>query len=243
MNNLRNAFPEKTYKELELIMKAFYQNFSEFLIETLKLLTLSSDEGAKFIRLNENSLKEVNQMARDGKSVVVLSGHNFNWEYCSLLPPILLHQNIVAYKPLRSNFWEKIIKSMREQHGAIALDYKMMYLKVRRLQQQGKPTTCWLGLDQRPRGKNQSILTVNFLNQSTRFLKDIDMITRKMGSHIYFQEMRKTGQWQYEVTLRLITDKAEEVEEGYILAKYAECLENLIHENPANWLWSHKRWK
>ena len=241
--NLERSFPEKCEEEIRSIIKEFYKYFSAFLVETLKLLTLSLEEGEKHIRLNPKSLEEVNQKAREGKSIVVLSGHNFNWEYWSLFPPQLSHKMLVAYKPLKNNFWQKVIKNMRERHGAIVLNYKMMYLKVIRLQKEGIPTICWLGLDQRPRSKKQSILNVNFLNQPTTFLKNIDSMTRKMGSHIYFQEMRKVAKWQYEVNFRLITDRSQEEQEGYILSKYVEYLEELIHKNPANWLWSHKRWK
>ena len=43
--------------------------------------------------------------------------------------------------------------------------------------------------------------------------------------------------------LRLITDKPQQEEPGFICTRYTELLEVTIRRAPAFWLWSHRRWK
>lgn len=42
--NLQNSFPDKNSSELKKIMKSFYINFSDYVIETLKSFTISKTE-------------------------------------------------------------------------------------------------------------------------------------------------------------------------------------------------------
>ena len=42
--NLSTAFPEKTTQEIERIERQFYHWFCDYLVETIKLMTISSEE-------------------------------------------------------------------------------------------------------------------------------------------------------------------------------------------------------
>src|SRR3546814_11638830 len=41
--NLRNAFPEKSEKELKSIEAQYYRNLADIMLETIKMLTISHD--------------------------------------------------------------------------------------------------------------------------------------------------------------------------------------------------------
>src|SRR5687768_10201280 len=42
LENLRQAFPEKTDKERRLLARKYYRNLTDMMVETIKLLTMSS---------------------------------------------------------------------------------------------------------------------------------------------------------------------------------------------------------
>ena len=240
--NLQNAFPDKEKEQIDLIKKEFYKNFSQFLVETLKLFTLPTHSSQHYIRLDPKSLEEVNQKAKEGKSIVVLSGHNFNWELCSLLPPKLKLKSLLAYKPLKNPFWNDLIVDIRQKNGATVFEYQWMYMNALRYQNKGINTICWMGMDQRPRRRRDAI-EAKFLNQDTLFYKDTERVCRKIADYVYFQRIRKKGKFNYEVEYNLLSKEPASEPEGAILNAYITSLELLIHEDPANWLWSHKRWK
>ena len=53
----------------------------------------------------------------------------------------------------------------------------------------------------------------------------------------------KVKRGYYELTFTLISDTPKEEANGDIITKSALLLEKEIKNNPAYWLWSHKRWK
>lgn len=56
-------------------------------------------------------------------------------------------------------------------------------------------------------------------------------------------KMKRVERGHYEMTMIPICMNASEHAPEEILRKYYDLLEEEIKETPANWLWSHKRWK
>ena len=48
---------------------------------------------------------------------------------------------------------------------------------------------------------------------------------------------------RYEMTLIPMCSNASEMKQEDLMRKYYDLLEDEINETPANWLWTHKRWK
>ena len=73
-------------------------------------------------------------------------------------------------------------------------------------------------------------------------MKDTTEIAFSDFSVVFFV-VRKRKRGYYELELKLITDNPKELNYGEITEAHTRLLEKEIIENPANWLWSHKRWK
>jgi len=58
-----------------------------------------------------------------------------------------------------------------------------------------------------------------------------------------FVEIQRVKRGKYEMMLSLVAGNPEEYADGEITSGYANKLESIIRANPANWLWSHRRWK
>ena len=60
---------------------------------------------------------------------------------------------------------------------------------------------------------------------------------------VVYMHMRKVGRGRYECDVVPLCDHAANTEPGELTDTYARLLEDNIHEQPAYWLWTHKRWK
>jgi KDO2-lipid IV(A) lauroyltransferase len=60
---------------------------------------------------------------------------------------------------------------------------------------------------------------------------------------VVYCEMIKTKRGHYSVSFETITESPKELEKGELMNQYCQKLEETIQENPAHWLWSHRRWK
>src|SRR5438552_1474349 len=82
MGNLAIAFPEKSLTEREVIASAFYKNLVDTFIETIKLLSMSD---AEFAKRCTGDFSLINDIAARGKSIQLMAGHQFNWEFANLV--------------------------------------------------------------------------------------------------------------------------------------------------------------
>jgi KDO2-lipid IV(A) lauroyltransferase len=241
-SNLDNSFPNKTRAEKNKIQKGFYRNFADFILETLKLLTISKRQLTKKVRFSAKNIDDFKQHFINKENIIVLSAHQFNWEYLSIFPTLVDYNVIISYKILSNPFWEKVIKAMRQRFGGIAVDYRKTYSTMLRFKNENKLSITWICGDQMPNWEKNTLTEEHFLNQRTYFFNGINLIAKKTNSIVYFVDIKKNKR-RYSIDLKLITSKPQEEENTFITKKYSELLEKVIRKNPDNWLWSHRRWK
>ena len=99
-----------------------------------------------------------------------------------------------------------------------------------------------MAADQSPSNREMSYW-VEFLGRETAFLHGPEKHARKNNYPVTFAAIRRVKRGFYELELSTITDDPSTLPDGEITRRYAEKMELLIGEDPANWLWSHKRWK
>lgn len=238
-NNLKNSFPKKTDKELKRIQKAFYRHFTDFLVESVKTLTISNEEILKRCAILNPELPQ--KYYDEGRSVMVLCGHYNNWEYYAVgLAQQMNHKVLAAYQPLKNEFFNQILLKSRQRFGI-----KMMSMKEvpRKLVKSPKvPTMSIMVNDQAPHAPRKAYWNT-FLNQDTGWMTGTERLAIKLDQAVLFGCIRKRKRGFYEVTFYPITDTPDQCDSGYILDQHAKYLEMVIAENPEYWLWSHKRWK
>ena len=65
----------------------------------------------------------------------------------------------------------------------------------------------------------------------------------KLAHAVVYMKMKRVERGHYEMTFIPICEDASKMKPEDILRKYYDLLEEELNETPANWLWSHKRWK
>jgi KDO2-lipid IV(A) lauroyltransferase len=70
-----------------------------------------------------------------------------------------------------------------------------------------------------------------------------EKLARKLDAAVVFLKIRKIKRGRYEMEAELICENPAGLESNEITNRHVSILEDLIREEPAYWLWSHKRWK
>lgn len=238
LENLKKSFPDKTEKELKKITLQFYRNLTDLIVETVKVLSLSEEELKKRV-------KPVNDIParflKEGQPVIVLAGHLCNWEW--LLSACMVHYGYpidAVYKPLNSKFSDKLMLKIRSKFGASPLPMKDVLRD--QVKKKNIPHGLAMVADQTPQ-KHEIQFWTTFLNQDTPFYVGADKIGKMMNMPVFFVGMKRIRRGYYEIYFKEIALPPYSGEEFQIAAKYAESLEEEIRKQPANWLWSHRRWK
>jgi KDO2-lipid IV(A) lauroyltransferase len=241
--NLNNSFPDKEKKEINQIARKFYLNFCDFIFETIKLITINEKNLNKKITLSGQSISQMQYWYHKKRHMIVLSGHVFNWEYCSIFPGFTDYKVLVTYQLLHNKFWENTIKAMRERFGGIAVDYRWTYREIKKHEAKNNLTLTWICGDQMPHFDSKVLTNIDFLNQDTFFYNGINSIAKKINAVVFFLELKKDTNKSYSGSFHLITDSPKNENDSFIITEYSKLLEKLIEQHPDNWLWSHKRWK
>lgn len=236
--NLTKSFPEKSITEIRLIQKNFYKNFSDYIVETLKSFTISETElRVRVQHINQEVFYEANA---EGKNVIMLSGHIFNWEWYNALAKVVPQRNCYpVYRHMQSGFWDRKIKKIRNSFGNEALEDVEVIKHIFRNPNDGESVYMFVA-DQSPSEINEGII---FLNQETPVFVGYDKLATRMDLAFIFCEMKKVKRGFYQVNYYRIYPDEEKFLPNEVVKKFHKLLENTINKHPDNWLWSHRRWK
>jgi Kdo2-lipid IVA lauroyltransferase/acyltransferase len=238
--NLKLSFPDKSEREISGIERRFYHFLSDYMLEILKGYSITRDSLGK--RITFRGCDEMNQYAKEGKSVLLLGMHYGNTEWSILAgPPLLKHQIISIANPLRSNSeFKEFLTKIREKEGGktipvdksarVALDFHRMAL----------PTCLVLVGDQRPPAITHFWTT--FMVQEACFNPGPVKIARKVNQPIFFHMTRRIKRGHYEVSFIPMIENPAELSDNEILLTYVRKMEKYIREAPEYYLWSHRRW-
>ncbi len=238
--NLRNSFPDKTDSEIKAIRKKFFINFSDYIMETLKTFSISSNElKVRVQHINREVFDEANASQ---KNVILLAGHVFNWEWYNALATIVPQGNCFpVYRKVNNSFWEEKVKGIRNSFGNKALEAKEVIRHIFRNPNDGNSIYMFVA-DQTPH-VSEVTFGLHFLNQKTPAFIGYDKLSTRMDLAFIYCEMKKVKRGFYQVNYYRIYPDGEKFEEFEVVKKFHKMLENSIHKNPDNYLWSHRRWK
>lgn len=237
-DNLKNAFPEKTEEELFKIRKQFYKNFCDQWMETLKLLSISEKE---LNRRFTGNWEVFQKLGEEGKNTYAILGHTFNWEWANVACQYHTPQQYACiYLPLTNSAFDRLMLRIRSRSGAWMVSMKALKSGLSRLR--ATQHILALAADQNP-SEPELAAWIPFMNREAPFFRGPEQMARRARAAVVFAGIRKIKRGYYRINLFRYCSDASQTEAGDILNAYVRFVEKQLHEQPANWLWTHKRWK
>lgn len=250
--NLARSFPEMKYWQLDNVAHDFYIHMAEIILETIWF------GGSSLKRIREShivemaNVKVLDDALEASPSVTLLYSHCGNWELLGGLPiynydetvnnPCSLDQTYVVYRRLSSEVWNEVFLKNRI---APVPDYKgeIESEQILRLciKNRKKKAVYFFIADQSPYFTDSDVGL--FMNQQTKAMIGSVAVAHKLGHSVVYANMARRGRGHYALQFTKICDDASKVDPETLLRQYFDLLENDIRRDPANWLWSHKRWK
>lgn len=240
--NLTESFPEKSEEELQRIERGFYHFFCDYLVETVKLMTISREEMKRRVVFKHAEL--VDEIMGSGQSIALYLGHYCNWEWVSSIP-LWLNPNAwcgQVYHPLENKDFDKLFLKIRERMDAHSIAMQDTLREVVNHKRNNQPIIIGYISDQVPYWTNIHHW-VNFLNHDTPVLTGTERIVHKMGHAVLYLDIHRVRRGYYEAEFKLVTREPQKMKDFELTDIYFEMLEKSICRSPEFWLWSHNRWK
>ncbi len=239
--NLRNSFPEKSEEEINQIAKMFYHHIADLFIEFLKGYSISEKE--IMARVKIVNLEIIKQYIDKNQSLIIVTGHIGNWEW--LLHPLNLTgiPIDIVYQKLSSPLFDKLTLFIRSRFAITPLIEKNDTLR-KTVERKDITRAIALGSDQSPQNWKTAYWTT-FMNQESGFFTGTERIARKFDYPVVFSEMRRVKRGYYEIEFTKIASPTEypNLPIGEITERFVRILDMSINKYPADYLWSHRRWK
>jgi KDO2-lipid IV(A) lauroyltransferase len=236
--NLSRAFPALDAAGLRTLTRDYYRGYGDVMVEIVKSASIEPRELVR--RMRFTNLRVLQAPLEAGTPVVLTAAHQCNWEWVLLALSVQLgHPVDAAYKPLSDPWADREMRALRSRFGArmVAADDMMRDLIARRRQ----PRLIALVADQEPVASDRRHWT-RFLNRDTAFFMGPEVIARTLRHPVFFVAIRRTGRGLYEVSFEPLWAPGDDSPPG-VTERFARRVERQIHEAPADWPWSHKRWR
>ena len=240
--NISESFPEKDASELRHIERGFYHWFCDYIVESVKLLTMSQEQMKR--RLVFKGTDVVDQVVAEGQSCAVYLGHYCNWEWITSLPLWVTPapQCGQIYHAIENPLFDRLFLRLRQRFGAVCIPMAETLRRIIKYRQEGRPVVIGYISDQVPFWNNIHHWC-QFLNHDTPVLTGTERLARQTGHAVFYMDVRRVRRGYYEAEFQLISREPKQLAEYEVTDEYFRRLEASIRREPACYLWSHNRWK
>ena len=212
----------------------------DYVVETLKLLTISQDELRR--RMVYKNPELIREYTDHQLSVILFASHQFNWEWVLAAGCFSLATQIdFVYQTQRNQLFDRFLMFCRTRFGAHPIQRERVAREVtkRRSLVRGIAIVA----DQFPGLDSDKRYWTHFLHQDTAFFQAINQVALLTQYPAFYAAVKKIKRGFYELELIKIAEPPYDRKTFHVVDNYAKITEEMVARNPENWLWSHKRWK
>jgi KDO2-lipid IV(A) lauroyltransferase len=238
--NISNAFPQLNPKQIKALSLKFYGYLTDQLVEFFYGVSISQAEMLERVQMvNEHYISDYLQA---GTPVVLVAGHQGNWEWA--IHRLALSNNLydVVYQKLNNPAFNQFTMEVRSRFPGVTLLEKRESILATRERKDIARGIC-LAADQAPQ-KPESAYWTTFLNQDTAFFTGMERFARDYNYPVVFVELIRKERGKYIMSFEPIANPDyTDLPKGEIIERFARRLEKSIIQYPEQYLWSHRRWK
>jgi len=238
-SNLTTAFPEYDERQLREVMRGYYLGYAQMLVEIIKSVSMPPQELRRRVRMV--NLEAPRALLDAGQSVLLVAAHQCNWEWMLLALSLELGYPLDAgYKPLVDNWAEREMRKVRSRFGARLVPAKELLADI--IKRRDVVRAVAMVADQEPTTSEHKYWT-RFLGRDTAFYMGPEEIARVTRLPVFFIALRRRARGEYEMEFQPLAAPGQTPRSGTLTEAYARLVEQQIRAAPADWPWSHKRWK
>jgi KDO2-lipid IV(A) lauroyltransferase len=238
-DNLAGCFPELGARDIDRLVREHYAHVGQMAAEAFKAARMSSAQLAQRVAIHGLELPRAALAA--GKPVLLIASHQANWEW--VLHGLALNLGYpldVGYKPIRSPWAERAMHYIRTRFGARLIPAKELLPDL--LRRRNVVRGIAMLADQTPTSADFRHW-VRFLGRDTAFYMGAEKMAQATRYASFFVGMRRTAKGRYAIEFVPLCVAGEQLAPGEFTERYARLVEAEIRAAPADWTWTHRRWR
>jgi Kdo2-lipid IVA lauroyltransferase/acyltransferase len=242
--NLRIAFPELSARERSRIARVSFQNSAMNLLEVSKLALLTPENIASLVEYDStHGLENYRAAHAKGKGIIYLTGHFSSWELLPAAHALRGYPLSFITRPLDNASLERYLLKVRESKGNQVIYKKNSARRV--LKNLNSGGTAGILMDQNT--SLQEGMFVNLFGIPAATTTSVALFALRTDAPVLPGYLTPLRHGRYTIKFLPPMDVIRTGDMNHDLEintrRYNEVLERIVREQPASWLWGHKRWK
>ena len=238
IDNLEIAYGDSIpFEQKEKIARESFRNFTTSIIELVRMPALLRQAKDRF---EFEGTEHLDAAFQKGKGVILVISHLGSWEYLAFLPFLRGYPCSVIVRPVKNRYLYKWIQDLRASTQLHPIDrtksirevlgeFKKNHLVAILIDQWAGPDGLW----------------VDFFSKPTSTTSIPARLSQRTGAALIPAYCLRMDSGRYKICIRPevpLEGGAEESEKATTL-KLNELLEQEFLKYPAQWIWTHRRWK
>ena len=236
-NNILKAFPAIDSENLKKISMNMWGNYGRILSEYVFLKNFRESKFEDRLEIvGQNILDEIK---KEGKPVIFISGHFNNFELMAMHIEKSGVDLAVIYRPLNNKFLNSIMEKIRKKYICKNQIKKGMRGTKQLLSFFKNNHSIALMIDQRV---SQGIKS-NFFKQEAYTTTIPAQFVKKFNCKIVPIYVERINKINFKLTISKPLKYSDESTIEDITLDLNHVIEKMILKNPDQWIWTHNRWK
>ncbi len=238
--NIKLSGLAKTKKEALVIERKFYRYLCDLFLEIIKVRGMSKKTMMRRFSITNPAFLE--NYAKEGKSVFVMTGHYGNFEWLLSLGHHTPHTPHGIYAPLQNPYFDKHLKKVRSIHGSYLISRKKFTEQFTAMQHKKELTVIGFAADQSPQNNKKNYFR-SFFGHEVPVFTGAERLGKRFDVPVVMAKIRRVKRGYYETTFNLLAENPNTLPNYAITDMFYEQLEALIKEDPSLYFWTHNRFK
>lgn len=236
--NIKKVFPEVKLDQQNKIFKNMWRNYGKMFAEYMFIKDFRYSKKFEENLIIEN-FSVLEKIKKDKEPVIFISGHFNNFELMAMQIEKAGINLAAIYRPLNNIYLNPIMEEIRKKYICKKQIKKGISGTKQILKEYKNGASIALMIDQRV---SEGILS-NFFGQNALTTTIPAQFVKKFNTKVVPIYIERLNNDKFKITVHDIIefDNAHNIET--ITFRLNKILENMILKNPAQWIWTHDRWK
>jgi Kdo2-lipid IVA lauroyltransferase/acyltransferase len=242
LRNLELAFPERTPREREAILRSEYRNLGLLLAEFCKMPDYTAATASRFIRYE--GLENYLQARERGNGVLVLTGHLGAWELSSFYHSLMGMPMGMVIRRLDNPLVDAFVNRIRCLRGNRVIHKDDFARGLIASMRAGETVGILMDTNMTP---PQGVF-VPFFGVQACTASGMARIAAKTGAAVVpgfllWEQNERRYVLHFSEELQVVHTGDAEQDALTNTATFTAAIEGYVRQYPEQWLWMHRRWK
>lgn len=239
-NNIQMALPSIKKDQRQQIVKTFYAQFCDIMVEMIKTLSISEKEIKK--RFQFTNIQLLHAYKQKNKSIVIMAPHYASWEWGIILGKYVTFKVFAVYTKLQNKYFDQLVRKIRSKFNAELHSTTQAMKAFAEFENNNQKGIYVFLSDQSPMRKPNNHWE-KFMGIEVPVHMGAEAFIRKHDLNVLYMKISKRKRGYYQVEFVEFAPNPLELEPYELTRRFLDLVEEQIKKNPALYFWTHKRWK